>query len=94
MVPDRRDTVPPLTERLVTYSISGGETAVEALIGAFEALEPDVQARERTLYDHVATDAVDELLAAETAIRLEIVIWQHPVVLTRETVEVYAVPDA
>jgi len=94
MPSDSADTVPPLTERVVTYSISGGETGVEAVIAAFEALETDVQARETTLYDHVATDAIDKLLAAETAIRLEIVVWQHPVVLTRETVEVYAVPDA
>lgn len=93
MAPATRDTDPPPTDRLVTYSIGRDETAVEAVIAAFDAIEADIRTRETTLYDHVATDAVDELLAAETGVRLELSIWRHPIVLTPEAVRVYAVPD-
>ncbi|WP_049980955.1 hypothetical protein [Halolamina rubra] len=93
MVPARRGSDPPPTDRLVTYSIDRDETAVEAVTAAFDALETDVRERETTLYDHVATDAMDELFAAEMPVRLELSIWHHPVVLTPETVRVYEVPD-
>ncbi len=62
-------------------------------MAAFDAIETDVRPRETTLYDHVPTDAVEELFATETPVRLELSIWHHPVVLTPEAVRVYAVPD-
>lgn len=92
MTPSTRDSDPP-TDRLLSYSIDPEETAVEALMTAFDALDADVRTRQTTLYDQIPIGAVDRLVAGATAFRLELPIWRHPVVLTPETVTIYAVPD-
>lgn len=92
MTPSTRDSDPP-TDRLLSYSIGAEETAAGAIVAAFDALDADVRMRGRTLYDQIPIGAVDRLLAGETAFRLELPIWRHPVVLTPETVTIYAVSD-
>lgn len=92
MSPARRPDGPPTTERLVTYDVDPAETAVVAIVFAFEAIGMEVHGRNTTVRDRLPVDAIDELLAHEAAFRLQFVLWEHPVVLTDESVRIHAVP--
>lgn len=64
-----------------------------AIVFAFQAIGIEVHARDATVRDRLPADAIDELFAHDAAARLQFVLWEHPVVLTDESVRVHAVPE-
>ena len=86
--PDR----PPSTERLVTYDLDGEETVAVAIAFAFEAIGTDTHGRETTVHDRLPAEAVDTLCSRDIAFRLQFVLWEHPEVVTEETVRIHAAP--
>ncbi|MFB6168337.1 MAG: HalOD1 output domain-containing protein [Haloferacaceae archaeon] len=75
-------------EGIARYPISDGETASEAVLGAFElvsATRDDGQ----VLYDYVDPDALDRLFDGAGSPTLSATLWGHQVVVTDEAVTVY-----
>jgi hypothetical protein len=92
MSPARRPDGPPATKRLVTYDVDPAETAVVAIDFAFRTIGVEVHDRDATVHDHVPADAIDALFSHDAAFRLQFVLWEHPVVLTDESVRIHAAP--
>ncbi len=76
--------------RLLTYQIQLDESVEEAIISAFYTLGFEVMSEQTVLEEWVDVDALDRLLAGPTPARATVRIWNHPVVVTPETVTIYS----
>jgi len=76
--------------RLLTYQIQLDESVEEAIISAFYTLGFEVMSEQTVLEEWVDVDALDRLLAGPTPARATVRIWDHPVVVTPETVTIYS----
>ncbi|SDX86505.1 hypothetical protein [Halobellus clavatus] len=83
---------PADSDPIATYVWTGEEDGANAVVAAFSEGPLDgIPTDNGTLYQWIDTDAIDSLLAsAHDDVELSTVIWDHPVVITRDTVEVYA----
>ncbi|RLM57486.1 hypothetical protein DVK02_06895 [Halobellus sp. Atlit-31R] len=95
MSASRRDrdesTVVPGTEPVVTYARDTEDAGVEAVVSAFSAQPLDVDPADRgPIYEWIDLEAIDSLFdSARDDVRLSTIIWNHPVVLTTDRIEVY-----
>ncbi|MFA1611395.1 HalOD1 output domain-containing protein [Halobellus rubicundus] len=78
-------------EPLVRYSRDRDEDGTNAVVSAFcEPPLDGVPTEAETLYTWVDADAIDDLLdSARANLRLSAVIWEYPVVITSDEIEVY-----
>jgi hypothetical protein len=74
---------------LVTRSFAD-EQPSRAILHAFAELDLDLFGTEELLADVVDPDALDELLrTADGRVRVSMVLWDHPVVVTPDAVHVF-----
>lgn len=75
----------------VTYSVGSEESITDAVLAAFRNSDVDLCERELTLYEQIDDNGLDQLFArGGREIRLTARLWDRPVVVTPETVVVYA----
>ncbi|MFB6252164.1 MAG: hypothetical protein ABEI27_10865 [Halobellus sp.] len=88
--PNRVDSDP-----VATYARTGNEDGANAIVAAFsEGPLNGISTEDSTLYEWIDPDAVDSLLeSASSEVKLSTTIWDHPVVITRDAVEIYAQTD-
>ena len=76
---------------VVTYARDADEKGVDAFVSAFatEPLDVDITKRD-PLYAWIDLDALDALFeSAGGDVELSTVIWDHPVVITADEIEIY-----
>jgi len=76
---------------VVTYARDADEKGVDAIVSAFatEPLDVDITKRD-PLYAWIDLDALDALFeSAGGDVELSTVIWDHPVVITADEIEIY-----
>ncbi|MFO7926849.1 MAG: hypothetical protein ACQET5_08590 [Halobacteriota archaeon] len=87
------DTLPSIQDGLtplVTYAIEDDETVVEAIVRAFGAAGVDTYDRDEPLYDWVPIDCLERFdWDSGRPLRVSTIIWDHPTIITDESVEVY-----
>jgi len=76
---------------VVTYARDGEENGVDAIVSAFAKTPLDVDLAERDpLYEWIDLDALDALFeSTRDDVALSTIIWDHPVVITADDIEVY-----
>jgi hypothetical protein len=76
---------------VVTYSRDGDENGVDAIVSAFSTTPLDLDLAERDpLYEWIDLDALDALFeSARDDVTLSTIIWNHPIVITADDIEVY-----
>ena len=89
----RGTTMAELTDSapVVTYARDGDENFVDAIVSAFATTPLDVDLSGRDpLYEWIDLDALDALFeSARDDVALSTIIWDHPVVITVDDIEVY-----
>lgn len=79
--------------KLIEYPISDDETVLEATFEAFEAIDFDVVGQETPIKSWIGDCAMTKInWNSEVNCRLTTVIWDHPTVVTSETVTIFAPP--
>lgn len=85
--------LPRLSEQqppLITYQIENGETVVDAVCEAFGAVGLDVYDQGTTIEDWTKRCQIDlSMLDSEHPCRVSIIIWDHPVVVTPDAIQIY-----
>lgn len=82
-------------EPAVTYSVGSEESMTDAVLAAFLSSDVDLSERELTLFEQINDDGLNDLFArGSRELRLTVRLWDRPVVVTPETVVVYAEQDA
>ncbi len=82
-------------EPAVTYSIGSDETATDAVLAAFRNSDIELPEQEQTLFERIDDDGLNQLFARSSReVRLTTRLWDRPVVVTPETVVVYAERDS
>jgi hypothetical protein len=75
-------------EGIARYPISDGETASEAVLGAFDLIAAR-RGDGQVLYDYVDPDALDRLFDGAGTPTVSAELWGHRVVVTDDAVTVY-----
>lgn len=88
-------TYDPATERLAEYPVDDSEAVSEALVEAFDRAGVRDLEEQSVLYDWLEPDAID-LLFRHTNGDPEVLVelWNHPVLITRGAVTIYASEQA
>jgi hypothetical protein len=78
----------------VTYTIGNDESILIAIIEAFRAMDSmdsSLDDRETVLEDWIDTDALEQLCqTSDSHLRVSTIIWEHPVSITPETIQIFA----
>lgn len=78
----------------VQYSIGSDESVIDGLLEAFSNTELAVTETETLLYEWVNTDALEALYEDQHRhVRLSMVLWNYPVVLTPEEIRIFEPVD-
>lgn len=75
--------------RLVTYSLSSDESAIEGILMAFDAIGIDPQSQDTTLRDWIDPDVIATLRTSTSDFDITFPAWNYPVGLTPEKVIIY-----
>lgn len=74
---------------LVTYSVGSEESIPIAITGAFRAIGASPSDRETVVEDWIDGDAIERLCrASDRHLRVSTVIWDHPVIITPEEIQI------
>jgi len=89
----RDDTLVEIADSspVIRYARDAEEKGVDAIVSAFatESLDVDITKRD-SLYAWIDLDALDALFeSAGGDVELSTVIWDHPVVITADEIEIY-----
>lgn len=84
----------PTADAVLSYERSDDEEMATALVSAFADPAVDVDLADReTLHEWLSLEAVEDLLASgHDDLGISAVVWDHDVVITAESIEVYERP--